>query len=208
MSFVFGSARTFPGEDSDAEGDNFTAVISAPPIDGTMQDFETGKSIFTLYCAQCHGDSGQGDGPASINTPGGYVSPAPANFTESGGDFQFYSRYVWKATEGVETTNMPPWKWALTDDEIYKAVFYVQSFSTPDDYNAKWGPQYSDPFARNLKKIVTTGSMLTDPAALTIGLAGLLLWNLRYRQIMKLVKVAKLKILAQIYALRRRFAWT
>jgi cytochrome c oxidase cbb3-type subunit I/II len=209
MSFVFGSARTFPGEDSDAEGDNFAqTVLNTPPINGTIEDFDTGKSIFTLYCAQCHGDDGQGDGPASINTPGGYISPAPANFTESGSDFQFYGRYVWKATEGVETTNMPPWKWALTDEEIYRAIFYVQSFATPDDYNTKWGPQYSDPFARNLKKTVTTGSMMADPSALTIWLAGLLLWNLRYGQIMKLVRIAELKMLTRVYALRRRFAWT
>jgi cytochrome c oxidase cbb3-type subunit I/II len=209
MSFVFGSARTFPGEDSDAEGDNFAqTVLNTPPINGTIEDFDTGKSIFTLYCAQCHGDDGQGDGPASINTPGGYVSPAPANFTESGSDFQFYGRYVWKATEGVETTNMPPWKWALTDEEIYRAIFYVQSFATPDDYNAVWGPQYTDPFARNLKKTVTTGSIMAEPETLTIWLAGLLLWNLRYQQIMKLARTAKLKMLTRIYALRRRFAWT
>jgi len=66
LSFVFGSARTFDGALSDAEGDVFAQnVLNAPPIAGTEQDFQTGKSLFTLYCAQCHGDSGQGDGPAS-----------------------------------------------------------------------------------------------------------------------------------------------
>jgi hypothetical protein len=55
---------------------------------------------------------------------------SPLNFTESGSDFQYYGRYVWKVKEGVETTNMPPWSLVLTDNEIYRAVFYVQSFST------------------------------------------------------------------------------
>jgi cytochrome c oxidase cbb3-type subunit I/II len=208
MSFVFGSPRTISGDISDAEGDNFAqTVLNTPPINGTMEDFETGKSIFTLYCAQCHGNAGQGDGPASINTLGGYISPVPANFTESGSDFQFYGRYVWKVTEGVETTNMPPWKWALTDDEIYKVIFYVQAFSRANDYNSKWAPQYTDPFARNLKKGVTTGSMVTDPVDLATILAGLALWNLKHRQIMNILRTVKLQTLVRIYALRRRFAW-
>jgi cytochrome c oxidase cbb3-type subunit I/II len=208
MSFVFGSARTISGDISDAEGDNFAqTVLNTPPISGTMEDFETGKSIFTLYCAQCHGNDGQGDGSASIATLGGYISPVPANFTESGHDFQYYGRYVWKVTEGVETTNMPPWKWALTNDEIYRVIFYVQAFSTPDDYNTKWGPQYTDPFAQNLKKGAATSSMIADPVTLVSVLAGLLLWDVLHRQIMRLVRAVKLQALARMYALRRRFAW-
>ena len=212
MSFVFGSARTFPGSMSDAEGDAFGNRTNATPqISGTQSDFDQGGQIFRLYCAQCHGETGQGDGPASIATDGGYISPQPANFTESGRDFAEngnYGRYVWKAREGVETTNMPPWKWALSDDEIYKVIFYIQGFAPAENYNAVWGPQYTDPFARNLKKTVTTGSMETDLVILTTWLAGLLMWNLRYRQILNLARIAKLKTLVQNYPQRRQFAWT
>ena len=85
LSFVFGSARTISGDISDAEGDNFAqTVLNTPPIGGTMQDFQSGKSLYTLYCAQCHGNDGQGDGPASSKVQGGYIIPKPANFTESG----------------------------------------------------------------------------------------------------------------------------
>jgi cytochrome c oxidase cbb3-type subunit I/II len=109
-----------------------------------------GHKLYDLYCAQCHGTDGHGDGPAS-STAGGYIAPEPANFEESGNDFTNYGRWVWKVREGVETTNMPPWRYALSDDEIYRLVFYIQSFSTPDNYNAKWGPMYSDTFGRLLK---------------------------------------------------------
>jgi cytochrome c oxidase cbb3-type subunit I/II len=214
LSFVDGSIRTISGDISDAEGDSFALnVLDSPPIDGTMQDFENGKMIFNLYCAQCHGEGGQGDGPASIATLGGYISPQPANFTESGGDFQHYGRYVWKVTEGVETTNMPPWKWALTDTERYDVVLYVQSFSTPDDYNSKWGPQYNDSFARNLKAPASSSLPfdfleITNPATLIVILSALLLWNLKYREIMTLIRNVRFKAWTNTFAIRRRIAWT
>jgi len=153
MSFAQGSVRTVDGGISDDEGDAYndqTHIL--PPIAGTQEEYDKGKQIYDLYCTQCHGTVGQADGPASINTPGGYIEPEPANFTESGADFPNYGRYVWKVREGVETTNMPPWKLALSDDEIFRVIFYIQGFSTPDDYNTKWAPLYTDSFAQNLMK--------------------------------------------------------
>jgi cytochrome c oxidase cbb3-type subunit I/II len=207
MSFVLGSVRTFSGDISDAEGDAFAMnVLNAPGISGTAQDFDNGKAIYTLYCAQCHGDSGQGDGPASSKTYGGYIIPEPANFTESGGDFPNYGRWVWKVKEGVETTNMPPWKWALSEEEIYQVIFYEQSFSPTEDYNAKWAPQYSDAFGRNLKA-ATTSSVASVSAVTVSVLAGILLWNLQYRKILKILERAKLKKLMHVSTFRRRFYW-
>jgi cytochrome c oxidase cbb3-type subunit I/II len=188
MSFVFGSARTISGDISDAEGDNYAAtVLDSPPIAGTQTDYNSGKSIYTLYCAQCHGTMGQGDGPASTKTQGGYISPVPANFTESGSDFTNYGRWVWKVQEGVETTNMPPWKWALTDQEIYQVVLYEQSFSTPQDYNSKWAPMYTDSFARNLMGGVTANSIIQNidtritPIAAVITFLAVWQWSQKLR---------------------------
>ena len=153
LSLVDGAIRTVDGSVSDDEGDAYNDQTHiTPPIAGTQQDFETGKALYGLYCAQCHGTEGHGDGPASIKTDGGYINPEPANFEESGGDFTNYGRWVWKVREGVETTNMPVWKVALNDEQIFRLVFYIQGFSMPDDYNSKWAPLYTDPFAKNLMK--------------------------------------------------------
>jgi cytochrome c oxidase cbb3-type subunit I/II len=150
---VEGSIRTVDGGVSDDAGDAFNdTTLSLPPIAGTLEQFNKGQALFNLYCAQCHGTEGLGDGAASIATAGGYIRPQPANFEESGRDFTKYGRYVWKIKEGVETTNMPPWKAALSDEEIYQLVFYVQGFSKVDDYNTKWAILYSDPYAQGLKK--------------------------------------------------------
>ncbi len=152
MSFAQGALRTVSGDISDQEGDKYNDETGiTPPIAGTKEQFEKGNKLYDLYCAQCHGSDGQADGPASILTAGGYINPEPANFEESGTDFPNYGRYVWKVREGVETTNMPPWKYALSDEEIYRLIFYIQGFSTPEDYNSKWAPLYTDDFAINLK---------------------------------------------------------
>jgi cytochrome c oxidase cbb3-type subunit I/II len=209
MSFVLGSTRTISGDISDAEGDNYAnTVLNSPPIDGTIHEFDNGKMIYSLYCAQCHGESGQGDGPASINTPGGYITPEPANFTESGSDFTNYGRYVWKVKEGVETTNMPPWKWALTNDEIYRVIFFIQGFSTPEDYNSKWAPQYSDSFAQNLMKnpegsVITNSIVNLESAQSVIAYLGMMLWDLRHRQLVTLFETSKLKM-AEYFDFHRR----
>jgi cytochrome c oxidase cbb3-type subunit I/II len=214
LSFVFGSARTVSGDISDAEGDNFAnAVLNSPLIDGTAQDFQKGKNTFTLYCAQCHGDSGQGEGPASSKTLGGYISPVPANFTESGGDFLLYGRYVWKVREGVETTNMSPWKWVMNNNEIYQVIFYIQGFSTANDYNAKWGPQYMDSFARNLKANSTTSSAISRSLSvtsltLTCVFFGLVLWTLHHELLLKRLETSKLRRITNLFVAWRRLKWT
>jgi cytochrome c oxidase cbb3-type subunit I/II len=152
-SFVQGAIRTIDGGISDDEGDQFDdQTHPTPGIAGTRADFEKGKALYGLYCAQCHGAEGHGDGPTSSTTPGGYIVPEPANFEESGHDFTNYGRWVWKVTKGVETTNMPPWEEALSPNEIFLVVFYEQTFSNPEDYNAKWASLYRDEFALNLKR--------------------------------------------------------
>ena len=124
----------------------------------------------------------------------------------------FYGRYVWKVKEGVETTNMPPWKWVMNDNEVYQLVFYAQSFSTADDYNTKWGPQYSDAFARNLKKTAATGSIFTDLptsfVAPVISFMAILLWDMKYKQLTRIFECARLKTLTSFSTSRRRNAWT
>jgi cytochrome c oxidase cbb3-type subunit I/II len=210
MSFVLGSVRTVSGDISDAEGDTFAdTVLNAPPIDGTIDEFDDGKMLFNLYCAQCHGEMGQADGPASINSLGGYITPEPANFTESGGDFPNYGRYVWKVREGVETTNMPPWKWVMTDDEIYRVVFYIQGFSTPEDYNSKWAPQYSDSFAQNLMKnpeasVITNSMFNLEVAKVMLAYLGVMLWELGHGQLMRLFETTKMKTIESFDSFRRR----
>lgn len=152
-SLVDGAVRTVDGGISDDAAKKYAADTGArPSIAGTQAEWEEAKRLYELYCAQCHGVAGEGDGPASSTVPGGYIKPEPAVFPETGHDFATYGQYVWKVREGVPTTHMPPWKSALSDEEIALAIFYIQTLAEPEDYAAKWGPLYTDVFARMYRR--------------------------------------------------------
>jgi len=106
-------------------------------------DLERGKEIYSRYCAWCHGESGEGNGPAA-----NYLNPRPRDFT--------YGLYKWKSTPfdeltpgehdffrmlgwgpsrkgerwtGLAGTAMPGWKGVLTQDEMKDVIAYIKSFA-------------------------------------------------------------------------------
>jgi len=133
-TFVDGVVRVIPGDFSDGEAEDFGNKGIKSPLVKDDINFTEGMKLFNLYCAQCHGIDGQGDGPASV-----YINPEPANLTETNDDFKTQGQWFWKVSEGVETTNMPPWKYVLTDDDRWKAIYYVQkNFSESGIFDEKW----------------------------------------------------------------------
>jgi len=133
-TFVDGVVRVIPGNFSDSEAIDFGNKGIKSPIKQDDINFTEGMKIFNLYCAQCHGVDGHGDGPAAV-----YIDPQPANFTETNNDFKTQGQWFWKVSEGVETTNMPPWKYVITEDDRWKAIYYIQkNFSEPGVFDEKW----------------------------------------------------------------------
>jgi cytochrome c oxidase cbb3-type subunit I/II len=152
QSFVRGAVRSLNFTYSFNEAARFAQQSNpTPTIAGTSNAYQTGQGFYNLYCAQCHGVNGTGDGPAALTSKGGYINPVPFNLVASGSALTRYGQYVWFVTQGVETTNMPPWKYVLTDSEIADVIFYIQGFSSAADYNSKWAPLYTDNFGRTLK---------------------------------------------------------
>ena len=59
LSFATGAIRTVSGDFSDEKAIKFAEETKlTPPISGNQEQFETGKKLFDLYCAQCHGEEG------------------------------------------------------------------------------------------------------------------------------------------------------
>jgi high-affinity iron transporter len=90
-----------------------------------LPSFEAGKKLFAENCAQCHGETGKGDGPsrATMNPK----QPLPANFTDPEfadglSPFKAFNAIGF----GVENTAMASFA-ALSEEERWQLAFYVLS---------------------------------------------------------------------------------
>lgn len=121
------------------------AALGAQPAPnlGTEAQQAAGKVNYDKYCAQCHGDTGDGQG---IATP--YLRPEPRDFTS--GKYKFRStpngtlpsdddiRRV--IVQGVPFSGMPGFP-GLSDNEVQDLIFYLKTFSSDfEDPSA-----YADP---------------------------------------------------------------
>jgi cytochrome c oxidase cbb3-type subunit II len=103
------------GNDLDV-GDSSQLVYRAP-------DPELGKVIYTTYCAECHGFTGQADGWNAQ-----YLVSKPANFTSSHtrglGDGDWFARVSF----GLQNTAMPDWGEWLTEQDRWDVISYVRKY--------------------------------------------------------------------------------
>lgn len=125
--------------------------IAQPPLSwsadgGTDAQLAEGKKTYDKYCAQCHGDTGNGQGFA---TP--YFKPQPRDFTKG----KYKVRHTLNGElpldddirsaiinglafkRGMAYTGMPPWP-NFSPEQVTNLVYYLKSFSpyfTDKDYN-------------------------------------------------------------------------
>lgn len=67
-----------------------------------------GANLYATYCATCHGDAGQGNGPGTEGSASGGPTAFPADMGEA---------YIyWRIWEGVPDSTMYPFKWLLPGD--------------------------------------------------------------------------------------------
>ncbi|HEX9661471.1 MAG TPA: cytochrome c/FTR1 family iron permease, partial [Candidatus Binatia bacterium] len=94
-----------------------------------LPNYDGAKLIYMQNCAQCHGDTGKGDGPGreSMNPK----TPPPANFTDAEfmaglSPFKVYNT----TTFGIDNTAMASFA-ALPDDQRWQVAFYVMALRFP-----------------------------------------------------------------------------
>jgi mono/diheme cytochrome c family protein len=85
-------------------------------------------TTYQIYCARCHGDTGQGDGP-----DGATLSPKPRDFSDCAVMSKIPDATIIKAiTSGGASVglsrDMPAWGEALSDKKIHALAAYVRTF--------------------------------------------------------------------------------
>ncbi|MDT7043751.1 cbb3-type cytochrome c oxidase subunit I [Candidatus Nitronereus thalassa] len=106
------------------------ALQSSPQ--GQADLFNLGRRVYELRCIGCHGEKGDGKGPAAK-----FLNPKPRDFTR--GMFKFHSTAGQNSlptdadlfvtiTHGLWGTAMPPW-YSLPERERWAVIHYIKSFS-------------------------------------------------------------------------------
>jgi mono/diheme cytochrome c family protein len=81
-----------------------------------------GMNLYAQYCATCHGDQGQGSGPGTE----GNASKGPGAFPKDMGE-----AYIsWRMRDGVPESIMYPFKWLLSDAEMWDITVYLNQLTS------------------------------------------------------------------------------
>ena len=89
------------------------------PLSPTPENLQAGKKLFDIYCAPCHGVSGQGNGPASTTALPAANLTSPLIQQQSDGMIYSTIRYGRLA--------MPEYQESLSPQERWQVILYVRT---------------------------------------------------------------------------------
>ncbi len=111
---------------SAAAGDTWKAPSEAtrlsPPFAKDARIISAGRALYLDRCADCHGKNGKGQGPGAAD-----IEKPPTNFKDGKCLEQSDGELFWKISEGRRP--MPSYRKKLSDEERWKLVFYLRTFS-------------------------------------------------------------------------------
>ncbi len=93
------------------------------PVPADEKSIAEGKMQYTKHCAECHGDTGKGDGEMADMS-----DPKPANLSDAewkhgSSDGEIFS----VIHNGVKGTDMKPWGKKLTTTQMWDLVNYIRT---------------------------------------------------------------------------------
>ena len=106
-----------------AGGTDWKAPVFADKLKNPLADdakaTKDGKNLFNTNCSSCHGDKGEGNGPAAAA-----INPKPKNLSSKQVQEQSDGALFWKITTGKPP--MVSWKSALSEKQRWSLVNYVR----------------------------------------------------------------------------------
>jgi len=105
-------------------------ISNVPVMNDTL--LSTGKSLFEINCASCHGKDAEGDGPASRHLTDYRQNPiSPPNLTlRPLKRANTQKRMYMIISTGIEGTPMPPFQYSLKPRQRWAVVDYVESLKS------------------------------------------------------------------------------
>ena len=90
------------------------------PLKGDAKSIASGKRMFKMVCAVCHGMKGKGDGVG-----GAGLNPKPANLTSEAVQSQSDGAIYWKIEQG--RGSMPNYKTSLKEKNKWQIINYLRT---------------------------------------------------------------------------------
>jgi mono/diheme cytochrome c family protein len=116
---------THPPEDHMAgmHGVPDEAAAVPNPIAADGGSVASGGALFAANCALCHGESGEGDGPAAAE-----LDPKPADLHEAHVQELSDGALFYIISHGRPQTPMPPWENVLDVEQRWHVVNFLRTF--------------------------------------------------------------------------------
>jgi mono/diheme cytochrome c family protein len=95
------------------------------PENPSNDRLQNGANLYTLQCMKCHGETGEGDG-----LEGAELQTTPSNLILSAREKSPNVLLAWIALGKGE--DMPSFKAALSQDEMWDIVLYLKEASAPN----------------------------------------------------------------------------
>lgn len=92
------------------------------PVPATESSLGTGRKIFLQHCAACHGQAGDGDGPAAVD-----LGINPTKFSDPRLGEQSDGALFWKITTGEKP--MPNYGSRLSATDRWNIINYLRTLS-------------------------------------------------------------------------------